>query len=400
MWGVRWGVRGLASAAGAGRAGLLATGAGLGMPGAASPAGGWAGAVAGRLPAARWNARDIARLGVFLALATSLHIFEAQLPSLPIPGAKIGLANLVSVFALYAWGFGEALLIVVMRQLVGSLVTGTIFAPAFFFGLAGGVLSVAVMALALRLGRALGPVAISLLGATAHNVGQLLAAWAMLGQAQVFYYLPYLLWFAVPSGALVGVTARRLLPFIHLAQDGGGAAREGRAQAGSATGEVDVATAVATEAATAGSIRRIRPTTAPPAARERIAREVRAAWLTAAALVVAGVVAASTMLWQPAAVAHPHARVTVNGELYALLPLDGEGEYELVLGEERMLIAYQDGRVRVAESTCKNQVCVGTGWIGHPREAIACVPFQVLITITGGDAPGAAGEPEYDALVY
>jgi len=117
-----------------------------------------------------WGARDIARLGMLLALATTLHIFEAQLPSLPIPGAKIGLANLVSLFALYVWGFREALLLAVMRQLVGSLVTGTLFTPAFAFGLAGGLLSVAVMALFLQVGgKLLGPVAISLAGATAHN---------------------------------------------------------------------------------------------------------------------------------------------------------------------------------------------------------------------------------------
>ena len=168
-------------------------------------------------PASCWSAREIARLGVLLALATSLHIFEAQLPSLPIPGAKIGLANLVSLFALYAWGVREALLIAVMRQLVGSLVTGAFLTPAFAFGMAGGVLSVVVMAGLLRIGGGvLGPVAISLAGATAHNVGQLLVAWAMLGQPQVFFYLPYLLWFAVPSGALVGVTATRLLPFTDL----------------------------------------------------------------------------------------------------------------------------------------------------------------------------------------
>src|SRR5690606_41521449 len=59
--------------------------------------------------------------------------------------------------SLYAWGFREVLLIVVMRQLVGSLVTGTLSAPAFVIGLTGGVVSVAVMALVLRLAGALGP---------------------------------------------------------------------------------------------------------------------------------------------------------------------------------------------------------------------------------------------------
>lgn len=311
---------------------------------------------------AYWSARDIARLGMLLALATSLHIFEAQLPSLPIPGAKIGLANLVSLFALYAWGFREALLIAVMRQLVGSLVTGTLFAPAFAFGLAGGILSVVVMAVLLAIGgRVLGPVAISLGGATAHNVGQLMVAWAMLGQPQVFFYLPYLLWFAVPSGALVGVTATKLLPFADLLL---APAPDGAAHSKPSLGEART--------------------------------HKRAAWATGTFLTVAGIAIAVALTWQPAAVANPTAKVTVAGEVHALLPLDHEGRHELVVNGERMVIEVGHGRVRIVESTCPDQICVGTGWIEYTKEAIVCVPSQVLITVTGGAPP----ELEYDALVY
>jgi len=362
--------------------------------------GGAAGGRRARKAAACWSAADVARLGVFLALATSLHIFEAQLPALPIPGAKIGLANLVSLFALYAWGFREALLIVVMRQIVGSLVTGTIFAPAFVFGVAGGTLSVIVMALVLRFAGALGPVAVSLMGATAHNIGQLFAAWAMLGQVQVFYYLPYLLWFAVPSGALVGVTAKRLLPFISLATP------RQQAYRAQEDGSPRALNSASSAFADAPKDRTLKASPAParpswPAWSRPGSLETKAAWLTGAFLIAVGTVSAFSLLWQPAAVAHPHAQVTVNGEVYALLPLEGEGMHELVLGDERMVIEWRDGNVRVAESTCRNQVCVRTGWIGHPREAIACVPFQVLITITGGSGAGAQSDAlEYDAVVY
>lgn len=332
-------------------------------------------------PPSVWSARDIARLGVLLALATSLHIFEAQLPSLPIPGAKMGLANLVSLFALYAWGFREALLIAVMRQLVGSLVTGTLFSPAFAFGLAGAILSVVVMALLIRIaGRLLGPVAVSLAGATAHNIGQLLVAWAMLGQPQVFYYLPYLLWFAVPSGTLVGVTATKLLPFADLLLT---PAPESAAQSGR---------------------------TEPPDARSRspvyhapTVRQARAhtrvAWATGAVLIAAGV-AIAAVSWRPTAVAHPTAQVTIDGEVAAQLPLDHEGRYEFFPGGERFVVEVGHGRVRIAESSCPDQICVGTGWITHTKEAIACVPMQVLITVVGGSPPELDTEQEYDALVY
>ena len=81
---------------------------------------------------------------------------------------------------------------------------------------------------------------------------------------------------------------------------------------------------------------------------------------------------------------YPTAKVTVAGEVQALLPLDHEGRHELVVSGERMVIEVGHGRVRVVESTCPDQICVGTGWIAHTKEAIACVPAQVLITVIGG----------------
>lgn len=299
----------------------------------------------------RWSTNDIARLGLLLALATTLHIFEAQLPALPIPGAKIGLANIVSLIALYVWGVREALLLTVLRQLVGSLVTGTLFSPVFAFGLAGSVLSVLVMALALLVGgRILGPVAVSLLGATAHNVGQLFVAWALLGQPQVFYYLPYLLWFAVPSGALVGVTVLRMLPV--------------------ALGDLS----------------------ATPA--KGVQRTL--AWGTATALVLAGVWLTVSLGSSGVVGANPEARIAVAGSLHVALPLDRGDRYELHVPEGRMVIETEDGRVRVAESTCRHQICVRTGWIERTNQSIVCLPFQVVVTVAGGTPQ----EFEYDALVY
>src|SRR5690606_22919322 len=206
-------------------------------------------------------------------------------------------------------------------------------------------------------GKLLGPVAISLAGATAHNVGQLMVAWAMLGQSQVFYYLPYLLWFAVPSGALVGVTASRLLSLA--GKIAVGAPEEGLSK-----------------------LRWL----------EQAQGHRRAAWVTATALAAMGLGIALAGSWQPTAVAHPQAKVTVGGELYALLPLDQPGLHELAVGGERLVVEVERGRVRVVESTCPDQICVGTGWIEHTREASVCGPAQALITVVGGAPPGLAAD--------
>jgi len=108
--------------------------------------------------------------------------------------------------------------------------------------------------------------------------------------------------------------------------------------------------------------------------------------VTAAALAAMGLVIALAFSWQPAAVAHPQAQVTVGGEVYTLLPLDQPGRHEVAVGGERLILEVEHGRVRVIESTCPDQICVGTGWIEHTREAIVCVPAQVLITVVGGAA--------------
>src|SRR5690606_40035534 len=97
-----------------------------------------------------------------------------------------------------------------------------------------------------------------------------------------------------------------------------------------------------------------------------------------------GLVIALAFSWQPAAVAHPQAKVTVGGELYALLPLDQPGLHELAVGGERLVVEVERGRVRVVESTCPDQIFVGTGWIEHKREAIVCVAAQVLSIDVGG----------------
>lgn len=110
--------------------------------------------------------RRTARLGLLLALATVLYVVEAQLPLLPLPGARLGLANLVTLLALYGWGLREAFQIALLRQVLGGMFTGTLLGMPFFFGLAGAVSSTLVMALLLTLGRGrTHPVLVSIWGA-------------------------------------------------------------------------------------------------------------------------------------------------------------------------------------------------------------------------------------------
>lgn len=155
---------------------------------------------------------SLPRLAMLLALGIVLHLSEgAFLEPLPVPGAKMGLANIVTLVALLAYGWRWGLTVGVSRVLLASLVSGTFLSLGFALALSGAVASCLVMAGAGRLfGARLGVVGRSVLGALTHNLAQLavFALWAR--HAGVFYYLPALFLFAVPTGLFTGSAAAYL----------------------------------------------------------------------------------------------------------------------------------------------------------------------------------------------
>ena len=148
--------------------------------------------------------RRLTRCAVLTALALALSVAEGLVPLtilFPLPGLRLGLANLVTVYALCRLSRREALLILLARCLLGALVGGNLTALAF--SLTGGALALGVMAAAVRLG-ALSLFGVSILGAAAHNTGQILAATAVLGSDAPLVYLPPLLLCSLVTGAVTG----------------------------------------------------------------------------------------------------------------------------------------------------------------------------------------------------
>ena len=146
----------------------------------------------------------LTRCAVLTALALALSVAEGLVPLtviFPLPGLRLGLANLVTVYALCRLSGREALLILAARCLLGSLVGGNLTALAF--SLTGGLLALGVMAAALRLpGTSL--FGVSIAGAAAHNTGQILAALAVLQTQAPLVYLPPLLLCSLITGAVTG----------------------------------------------------------------------------------------------------------------------------------------------------------------------------------------------------
>lgn len=152
----------------------------------------------------RLLSRRMARCGVLTALALALSWAESMLPvmaMIPVPGLKLGLANLVSVFALCRLGWGEALLILCARCFLGALFSGN--PMSLLFSLGGGLLAFGAMALLLHC-RGLSLYGVCLAGAAAHNIGQLTMAVLVLGTGNVLVFLPWLLLISVATGTLTG----------------------------------------------------------------------------------------------------------------------------------------------------------------------------------------------------
>ena len=169
----------------------------------------------------KFTTKNLALCAVLTALALGLSTLESLFPVsliVPLPGVKLGLANIVTVFALYQLGVAPALVILVARCLLGSLFAGN--ASALLFSLLGGMGAMVVMIL-LRRAKGLSIYGVSIAGAAAHNIGQIGAAMIVLGGTAVLGYLPVLLGVSLVTGTLTGFVASllfRAMKNIHFTQ--------------------------------------------------------------------------------------------------------------------------------------------------------------------------------------
>ena len=162
----------------------------------------------------KWTTKQLALCAVLAALALGLSTLESLFPIsllIPLPGVKLGLANIVTVFALYELGALPALAILITRCVLGGLFAGNV--SAMLFSLLGGLLAMAVM-IALRRCRRLSIYGVSIGGAAAHNIGQMAAAVITLGSTMVLGYLPFLLAVSLFTGVLTGFLASLLFAAI------------------------------------------------------------------------------------------------------------------------------------------------------------------------------------------
>jgi heptaprenyl diphosphate synthase len=286
-----------------------------------------------------WTVRRVTRLGFLASLGTALFVLESLVP-LPLPFMKVGFANISTLVALILSGPADALIVVFLRVLAGSLVTGSFLSPSFILAMAAGVVSAAVMGgVGAVAGETFGPVGVSLAGSTAHVSTQLgLVALLYVRSAAVIHIFPVLLITALAGGLVVGFITMRLLPALHAAADAG-----------------------------AGWI---------------ISRKLTP-WDVLLGSVLCGCVAASF-------VALPSGEgsavlVDVAGVTVEKLDLHEDRQIEVRGTTGTLRIEVRGGAVRVAEAGCPNRVCVRTGWRRREGEVIVCVPNNTVIRVMGSE---------------
>ena len=154
--------------------------------------------------------KRIALLGLLTAVALTIFLVEAQLPPvLPVPGVKLGLANIVTVFTVFALGPGEGILVLAARIFLGAVFCGNF--SSILYSAAGGACAIAVTIALRRILTRKQLFVAGCLGAMAHSVGQIVMAALVLGTVSVFVYLPVLLAVSLVTGLFTGLCAQFLV---------------------------------------------------------------------------------------------------------------------------------------------------------------------------------------------
>lgn len=150
-------------------------------------------------------------IAMLTAFAIAIAILESFIPSIGIPGVKLGLANIVILITVYELGVVEAIFINIIRVLIVSLVRGTFLSMGFFMSLSGAFFSLLVMILFALLIKKFSVIGVSVISSIFHILGQILIAIIYLDTFYVLYYLPIISLFAILTGIIVGIVSRTII---------------------------------------------------------------------------------------------------------------------------------------------------------------------------------------------
>ncbi|MCR4431476.1 MAG: Gx transporter family protein [Tepidanaerobacteraceae bacterium] len=151
--------------------------------------------------------RKMIFLSLLVTFGLVLHIIENMIPvPFPIPGAKLGLANIISLLAIVIYGFKEGLTVNILRCLIGAVLAGS--TASLLYSLSGAILSTLMMALFYKyFKKVFSLVGISIIGGVAHNFAQVTVASIILSTFGLYVYLPLLMVIGLLTGIFTGFAA-------------------------------------------------------------------------------------------------------------------------------------------------------------------------------------------------
>lgn len=158
--------------------------------------------------------RKLTFRAMLLTMIIVLSIFEAMLPPMPFlpPGVKLGLANVVAMYALFFDGKRSAYMLTVAKSAFVFVSRGAV---AGFLSLCGGVLSILVLILLISIFKEkLSYIVLSIFGAIFHNIGQIIGCFFIFESAYVFYYIPFLIISAIIMGGITGTVLKAVMPAL------------------------------------------------------------------------------------------------------------------------------------------------------------------------------------------
>jgi heptaprenyl diphosphate synthase len=288
----------------------------------------------------------VTRLGFLTAIGTALYVLESFIP-LPLPFLKIGLANVSTLIMLFLSGPVDALIVVFLRVMIGSFLTGSFLSPSFLLAFAAGILSALTMGLIRTAAPSLlGPIGLSLAGATMHVCTQLaIVAFLYVHNLALIHLLPVLLLTGLIGGLVVGFITLRLLPAL------------------ASTGQLP-------EMRVHPAVRRMYPA-------DTVAVIVLLACTMLSFVIVPGSTGSKVV-------------IQVDGRTVATMDLRTNGDLTVPGFAGRLRVEVREGKVRVAEAQCPNKICVRTGWRSMGDDVIVCVPNRTVIRILE-DRPHTVG---------
>ncbi len=156
------------------------------------------------------NTKRIVTLSIFLSISIVLSIVESFLPVIPIVGAKLGLANIMTLVILTLYGERDAFVVVILRVILVGLLRGSMLNPGFFLSLGGALSAYLMMVIFMRL-KVFSITSVSVMGSLGHSVGQITVAVIILSTKELVYWFPFLFLIAIPTGLFTGSVAKKFI---------------------------------------------------------------------------------------------------------------------------------------------------------------------------------------------